>query len=117
MCNLNVTVVLEFISSDLYLLFAIRFSSKFQNSVFYQHMRPKSGLKFPRPLVCSLYMKIKRTRIFLSGKFKGLGANSVRVTVYFPFYAPNFEKVGRAYCFRLVCLSVYVSVCVLTFEW
>ena len=50
MCNLNVIVVLEFISRDLYLLFAIRFSSKFQNSVFYQHMRPKSGLKFPRPL-------------------------------------------------------------------
>ena len=50
MCKLNVIVVLEFISRDLYLLFAIRFSSKFQNSVFYQHMRPKSGLKFPRPL-------------------------------------------------------------------
>ena len=50
MCNLNVIVVLEFISRDLYLLFAIRFSSKFQNSVFYQHMRPKSGLKVPRPL-------------------------------------------------------------------
>ena len=50
MCNLNVIVVLEFISRDQYLLFAIRFSSKFQNSVFYQHMRPKSGLKFPRPL-------------------------------------------------------------------
>ena len=50
MCNLNVIVVLEFISRDLYLLFAIRFSSKFQNSFFYQHMRPKSGLKFPRPL-------------------------------------------------------------------
>ena len=41
------------------------------------------------------------------------------------FYAPNFEKVGRAYCFRLVCLSVCLSVCVcvcacvrlLTFEW
>ena len=49
MCNLNVIVVLEFISRDLYLLFAIRFSPKFQNSVFYQHMRPKSGLKFPRP--------------------------------------------------------------------
>ena len=49
MCNLNVIVVLEFISRDLYLLFAIGFSSKFQNSVFYQHMRPKSGLKFPRP--------------------------------------------------------------------
>ena len=45
MCNLNVIVVLEYISRDLYLLFAIRFSSKFQNSVFYQHMRPKSGLK------------------------------------------------------------------------
>ena len=42
-------IVLEFISRNLYLLFAIRFSSKFQNSVFYQHMRPKSGLKFPRP--------------------------------------------------------------------
>ena len=36
-------------------------------------------------------------------------------------YAPNFEKVGRAYCFRLVCLSVCLSVCacvrLLTFEW
>ena len=51
MCNLNVIVVLEFISRDLYLLFAIRLSSKFQNSIFYQHMRPKSGLKFPRPFV------------------------------------------------------------------
>ena len=51
MCNVNVIVVLELISRDLYLLFAIRFSSKFQNSVFYQHMRPKSGLKFPRHLV------------------------------------------------------------------
>ena len=53
MCNLNVIVVLEFISRDLYLLFAILLSSKFQNSIFYQHMRPKSGLKFPRPLVKS----------------------------------------------------------------
>ena len=51
MCNLNVIVVVEYISRDLYLLFAIRFSSKFQNSVFYQHMRPKSGLKFPRPFL------------------------------------------------------------------
>ena len=51
MCNSNVIVVLEFISRDIYVLFAIRFSSKFQNSVFYQHMRPKSGLKFPRPLL------------------------------------------------------------------
>ena len=48
-CNLNVIVVLEFISGDLFLLFAILLSSKFQNSIFYQHMRPKSGLKFPRP--------------------------------------------------------------------
>ena len=51
MCNLNVTVVLHFISRDLYLLFAILFSSKFQNSIFYQHMWPKSGLKFPRPFL------------------------------------------------------------------
>ena len=49
MCNLNVIVVLEFISRDLYLLFVILLSSKFQNSTFYQHMRPKC-LKFPRPL-------------------------------------------------------------------
>ena len=49
MCNLNAIVVLEFISTDLYLLFAILFSSKFQNSFFYQHMRPKSGLKSSRP--------------------------------------------------------------------
>ena len=49
-CNFNVIVMLEFrISRALYLLFAICFSSKFQNSVIYQHMRPKSGLKFPRP--------------------------------------------------------------------
>ena len=50
MCNLNVIVVLEFISRDLYLLFAILFSSNFQNSIIYQRMRPKSGLKSPRPL-------------------------------------------------------------------
>ena len=49
-CNLNVKVVLEFISRDLYLLFAILLSSKFQNSIFYQLMRLKSGLKSPRPL-------------------------------------------------------------------
>ena len=49
MCNLNVIVVLEFISRDLYLLFAIFLSSKFQNSIFHQHMRLISGLKFPRP--------------------------------------------------------------------
>ena len=48
-CNLDEIVVLEFISRGLYLLFAILLSSKFQNSIFYQHMRPKSGLKFPRP--------------------------------------------------------------------
>ena len=30
---------------------------------------------------------------------------------HFNIYAPNFEKVGRAYCFRLVCLSVCLSVC------
>ena len=51
------TVVLEFVSRDIYLLFAILLSSKFQNSIFYQHMRPKSGLKFPRPfsqeMVCT----------------------------------------------------------------
>ena len=31
-------------------------------------------------------------------------------------YAPNFEKVGRAYCW-IVCLCVCLCVCVLTFEW
>ena len=51
MCNMNVIVVLEFISRDLYLLFVILLSSKFQNSIFYQHMRLKSGLKFPRPFL------------------------------------------------------------------
>ena len=35
------------------------------------------------------------------------------ITHSFTFnYAPNFEKVGRAYCFGLVCLSVRL----LTFE-
>ena len=53
MCNLNVIVLLEFISRDLhvYLLFAILLSSKFHNSFFYQHMRQKSDLKFPRHLL------------------------------------------------------------------
>ena len=46
-CNLNVIVVIEFISRDL-LLFAIIFYSKFQNSIFYHCMRLKSGLKSPR---------------------------------------------------------------------
>ena len=50
MCNLNVIVLLEFISKDLYLLFAILLSSKLQNSIYYQSMRQKSGLKFPRYL-------------------------------------------------------------------
>ena len=60
-CNLNVIVVLEFISRDLYLLFAIRFSSNFQNSVFYQHMRPKLGLKFPRPLnMLKNFLEVRR---------------------------------------------------------
>ena len=56
-CNLNVIVVLDFISRDLYLLFAILFSSKFQNSIFYQHMRPKSGLKSSRPFIHIFFMK------------------------------------------------------------
>ena len=51
MRNLNVIVVLEFISRDLCLLFAILLFSKFLNLFFYHHMRPKSGLKFPRPFV------------------------------------------------------------------
>ena len=72
MCNLNVLVVLELISRDLYLLFVILLSSKFQNSIFYQHMRPKSGLKFPRPLshACS-----ERTRL--------LGFRYIRVSRIF----------------------------------
>ena len=37
MCNLNMIVVLDFISRDLYLLFAILFSSKFQNSFLPTH--------------------------------------------------------------------------------
>ena len=51
MCNLNVIVVLEFISRSLYLLFAIPLRSKLQNSIFYRQMRPKSDLKFPRPFI------------------------------------------------------------------
>ena len=62
MCNLNVIVVLIVYKQGPYLLFAIRFSSKFQNSVFYQHMRPKSGLKFPRPFE-------KRLTFFLNKDF------------------------------------------------
>ena len=55
MCNLNVIDVLEFISGNIYLLFAIRFSSKFQNLFFYQRMRPKSGLKSPRHFPTSVF--------------------------------------------------------------
>ena len=36
-----------------------------------------------RNLVCGLSMKIKRTVFFLSGKFKWLGAHSVRVIFLF----------------------------------
>ena len=60
MCHLNVIVMLHFICRDLYLLFAIFFSSKYQNSIFYQHMRPKSGLKSPRPLTSLPYELYKQ---------------------------------------------------------
>ena len=36
------------------------------------------------------------------------GSFTISLEIY--LYAPNFEKVGRAYCFRLVCLSVCLSV-------
>ena len=65
MCNLNVIVVLDFISRDLYLLFAILFSSKFQNSIFYQYMRPKSGLKFPRPFTVEKNLCILHGQVFV----------------------------------------------------
>ena len=39
------------------------------------------------------------------------GDNPSGTQVFNLFYAPNFEKVGRAYCFRLVCVSVCLSVC------
>ena len=29
--------------------------------------------------------------------------------INFSFYVPNFEKVGRAYCFWLVCVCVCVG--------
>ena len=59
-CNLNVIVVLELICRDIYLLFAILFSTKFQKVIFYQCMRPKSGLKIPRPLAL-IKQKIVKT--------------------------------------------------------
>ena len=60
-CNFNVIVVLEFIRKDLYLLFAILLSPKFQNAFFYQHMRPKSGLKFPRPFIGIFFIFLLKT--------------------------------------------------------
>ena len=39
--------------------------------------------------------------------FLNLALNNYTVKVSTVYnYAPNFEKVGRAYCFRLVCLCV-----------
>ena len=81
MCNLNVIVVLEFISRDLYLLFVIRFSSKFQNSVFNQHMRPKSGLKFPRPNFATRFQRYP-------------GSNEVTI-VYIMVWVGIFELAVR----------------------
>ena len=67
MCNLNVIIVLEFISRHLYLLFAIFVSSKFQISFFYQCMRPKSGLK---PLGLSFFTsEKKKISVYCMGKF------------------------------------------------
>ena len=74
MCNLNVIVVLELISRDLFLYFAIRFSSKFQKSVFYQHMRPKSGLKFPRPFTI---ISARPARVSLIDAILGGGVGGV----------------------------------------
>ena len=52
---LNEKHVLYFKSGDIEVLFAIHFSSQFQNSIFHQNPRPKSGLKLPRPLLVARY--------------------------------------------------------------
>ena len=93
MCNLNVIVVLEFISRGLYLLFAILLSSKFQNSIFYQHMRPKSGLKFPRPLVrfCQFVLRLLSGNEILT-PIKGL--NSVKIWRKMTGYYPKLDLVN-----------------------
>ena len=90
-CYLNVIVVPEFISRDLYLLLAILVSSKFQNSIFYQHMRPKSGLKFPRPLAVSILLLIMAAidgdrTVFASFKILGpITSRPVALAEFRPF--------------------------------
>ena len=34
--------------------------------------------------------------------------NGILITEDFDSYAPNFEEVGGAYCFWVVCLSVHL---------
>ena len=52
----------------------------------------------------------------ISGEYATSELAETSATLSKFLYAPNFEKVGRAYCFRL-CLSVCLSVRLLTSEW
>ena len=63
MCNLNVIDVLEFISRDLIISAICNiFLLKIPTFNFYQCMRPKSGLKSPKPLsLTSRLLTIART--------------------------------------------------------
>ena len=116
MCNLNVIAVLEFISRGLYLLFAVLLSSKFQKSIFYQHMRPKSGLKFPRPLLMKFsFFSSEKILCILNGKVFvmecRLGALHKRIK--FMFINNNYQYFRResanSNIFKFKCLQSTIS--------
>ena len=62
--------------------------------------------------VLQIILHIIKTDIHGFAALSGSVDGSTLAIMVATYYAPNFEKVGRAYCFRLVCLCVCVSVCV-----
>ena len=68
---------------------------------------PRGGAIFdPRGMIGRVYIEDHYT--LLRTKYESFGSCGFGEE---DFYAPNFEKVGRAYCFWLVCVSVCLSVC------
>ena len=105
MCNLNVIVVIEFISRDLYLLYVILLSSKFRNSIFYQHMRPKSGLKFPRPL-CITHIHVNHGKFMVNLCYTSVTHSVYAFITHFVLCSPKANCVPPEMSFSVPGLKI-----------
>ena len=78
-------------------------SSKLANGLNYYDLKKKLTPGFALPW--------GYIHVYYHSSQTSYAPNFEKVGRAYCFYAPNFEKVGRAYCFRLVCLCVCLCVC------